>query len=181
LKGIVMTLLAEMVESQFGLAEWGEILKDADLEGAYTSLALYDDAELFVLVSVISQRSGMPQEDLIYSFGEFMFPAFHTRYPQLIDGASGFLDFLESIDSMIHVEVKKLYPDAITPKFEHQRISKRELLLKYHSKRKLCKLAEGLIAGAATHFSTAYTLKHDPCIHRGADYCGLLVEENHEQ
>ena len=62
-----------------------------------------------------------PRATLSLPFGQFMFPAFYKRYPQLIDGHSNMLDFLESLDSVIHVEVVKLYPGAITPGFEPDR------------------------------------------------------------
>jgi len=175
MKGIVMNILADMVEQQFGMSEWNEILSEIDAAGAYTAAVLYEDQELLDLVGVISQRQSIPVEDLIFAFGEFMFPAFYERYPELIDAEAHLLPLLASIDSVIHVEVNKLYPGAVTPVFEEEWRSDSALLLKYRSKRNLCRLAEGLISGAAKHFDTTYELEHEPCLHRGADHCGLLV------
>lgn len=175
MKGIVMNLLAEMVEETFGFEEWDAVLQQAGYSGAYTAGGLYEDSELLSLVGVISERSGIAVPDLVYAFGEFMFPQFVKRYPELIDEKTDFLDFLQTIDDVIHVEVKKLYPDAVTPAFSYARHASNQLELRYQSDRKMCKLAEGLISGAAKHFSTAYELEHEPCMLKGADYCGLLV------
>ena len=175
MKGIVMNILAEMVETQLGLEEWNAVLDEADESGIYTSTALYDDVRLLKLVGVISTRNDIPANDLVFAFGQYMFPAFYHRYPELIDGHANMLDFLESLDGVIHVEVVKLYPGAITPGFEPDRRSSKVLHLKYESDRNLCRLAEGLIDGAAKHFDHNYTLVHEPCAHRGADHCGILV------
>jgi len=51
------------------------------------------------MVGIISRRNGIPVSDLVFAFGQFMFPAFYDRYPQLIDGHANMLDFLEGRDS----------------------------------------------------------------------------------
>jgi len=53
---------------------------------------------------------------------------------------------------MIHVEVKKLYPDALLPRFTSKRISEDELLMTYESVRHMEDLAVGLIKGCFRHF-----------------------------
>ena len=170
-----MCVLSEMVESQFGMREWNEVLDDAGLTGVYTSSALYSDKELLMLVGIISERNQIPVDDLIFAFGRYLFPAFASRYPKLISPYDNLLDYLASIDSVIHVEVKKFHPDAVTPVFSHERLSDRQLRLEYQSERHFCRLALGLIDGAAEHFKQAYDLVHEPCLHHGADHCGFLI------
>jgi hypothetical protein len=175
MKGIVMNLLAELVENQFGMAEWNAVLKDAGFTGAYTSSSLYPDGEMLALVGVISKRNQVPVDDLVFAFGRFMFPAFYRRYPALINQFDNFLVFLESIDSVIHVEVNKLHPGSITPVFRHQRLSDHQIRLEYHSERQLCRLAEGLIDAAAEHYKQPYDLVHSPCLRHGGPHCGFLI------
>jgi predicted hydrocarbon binding protein len=173
-----MNLLSEMVEDQLGIKEWNNVLLQANSDGVYTSSGLYQDSELLKLVSIISERNNIPADDLVFAFGQYMLPGFAGRYPYLIEKIPDFLSFLESIDEVIHVEVKKLHPDAITPSFSHKRLAQHQLLLNYQSNRKMCRLAEGLISGAAKHFDTQYDLQHSPCMHTGADHCGLLITVN---
>ncbi|MDA8962480.1 heme NO-binding domain-containing protein [Congregibacter sp.] len=173
-----MNMLAEMVEDQLGLQEWNDVLLHANLDGVYTSSGLYHDSEMLKLVSIISERNNIPADDLVFAFGQFMLPGLVQRYPYLIEPMPDFLSFLESIDDVIHVEVKKLHPGAITPVFNHKRLAPHQLLLNYRSSRKMCQLAEGLISGAAKHFDTQYDLQHNPCLHTGADHCGFLITVN---
>ena len=178
MKGVVMNLLADMVETQLGMQEWNEVLDEAGEDGVYTATALYEDERLLNMVGIISQRNGIPVSDLVFAFGQFMFPAFYDRYPQLIDGHANMLDFLEGLDSVIHVEVAKLYPGAVTPGFSESRRDDKTLHLTYTSERNLCRLAEGLIDGAAKHYGNDYELTHSPCYNEGGDHCGLLISLN---
>ena len=81
MKGIVMNILAEMVETQLGLEEWNTVLDEADESGIYTSTAIYDDERLLNLVGILSQRNNIPASDLVFAFGHFMFPAFLQALP----------------------------------------------------------------------------------------------------
>lgn len=69
-------------------------------------------------------------------------------------------DFLESVDQVIHIEVKKLYPDAVLPKF----ICEREggnLIMRYESKQAFADLAEGLITACIEDFKANVTLSRE--------------------
>jgi len=69
-KGIVFNLLEEAVSSAYGDATWDRLLDAAGLDGAYTSLGSYDDAEIFALVRVASDALGIPPDDVLRWFGE---------------------------------------------------------------------------------------------------------------
>ena len=60
-------------------------------------------------------------------------------------------DFLDTIENKVHVEVKKLYPEAELPTFE-SKIDGNIMTLTYSSKRPFSALAYGLIKGSATYF-----------------------------
>jgi hypothetical protein len=82
----------------------------------------------------------------MFAVGKFMYPSFIARYPYLLEGVDSFLAFLQSIDSVIRVEVKKLHPDATTPVLHHVRLGENELQLQYNSERRLSRLADCLVA-----------------------------------
>src|SRR5262249_19283568 len=69
-------------------------------------------------------------------------------YPQFFEVSSAFA-FLENVHNYIHVEVKKLYPDAELPSFECARAGDNGLDMVYRSPRRMADLAEGLIQGCA--------------------------------
>lgn len=173
MKGIIFNHLAEMVEEVFGLEVWDKILQDTGSNGVFIASDTYSDKDLFALVASAHEISGIPVNDLVRSFGEYMFPRFHIANPQFFSDDMTLKSFLLTVDRIIHVEVRKLHPDAMLPEFEYKDELDDELTMIYNSPRKLCYLAEGLIAGAAKYFDTTYELDHSQCMHDGADACTL--------
>lgn len=173
MKGIVFTMLADMVVEKFGLEVWDELLSKAEDDGIYVSTETYPDEALIALVVAAHEKSGIPVNDLVRAFGEYMFPIFYQKNPSFFKEGQTLKDFLLTVDQVIHVEVRKLHPGANLPEFKYVDENDAELTMIYASPRKLCMLAEGLIAGAATHFNTQYTLDHSTCMHDGADSCSL--------
>jgi len=173
MKGIVFTLLADMVEENFGLEAWDALLSKTGLDGIYVSTESYDDEELFKLVGAAHEATGIEVNDLVKAFGKFSFSKFQKMHPDFCDPEYSLKQFLLTVDQVIHVEVKKLHPDAMLPSFDYVDESDSELTMLYNSPRKLCMLAEGLIAGAAEYYKTEYELTHDECLHEGHDHCKL--------
>lgn len=56
------------------------------------------------------------------------------------------------MDSVIHTEVHKIYPDAYTPTFTYTDPAPNRLIIRYHSKRRLYALMGGLINGVAEYY-----------------------------
>ena len=61
-------------------------------------------------------------------------------------------ELLEKVDSFIHVEVKKLYPDASPPALKCTKYNDKTMELIYASPRCLGDVAEGLIQGCAAYY-----------------------------
>lgn len=154
MKGVVFTEFMELVESRMGLDMLDRIITEAELpnDGAYTSVGTYDHAELVRLVMALSNATGMPIPALIHLFGQHLFQRFSESYPVLFQDAHGVFDFLSHIDDVIHVEVRKLYPDAELPSLPCTRLSPNELELLYSSPRGFADLAAGLIDGCIAHY-----------------------------
>ncbi|GAA6152898.1 heme NO-binding domain-containing protein [Pseudoteredinibacter isoporae] len=177
MKGVVFTNLAEMVEENYGLATWQNILDAAQPAsgGIYVATAQYDDDELVGLVVAASELLNVPVPELIRLFGHYLWTFFKKNYPKFISDHDNLFDFLVSVDSVIHIEVNKLYPNASTPDFDYNVDDRNQLIMYYRSPRKLCHLSVGLIEAAAEHFGTDMTLEHPVCMHEGSDHCELRV------
>lgn len=154
MKGLVFTEFLEMVEQKFGLETADHILDSSDLPsgGIYTAVGTYDYGEMVTLLQALSQKTGLAIPDLLYSYGHYLFATFQKGYPAFLNFASSAFDFLESIDKHIHVEVKKLYPEAELPTFHSKRLSDSELELVYESERKMGTFALGLIEKSLEHY-----------------------------
>ena len=161
MKGIVFTELLEMVEDRFSVETAEEIVDRAELPsgGAYTSVGTYDHRELLSIVGQLSDVSGMPARDLIMVYGRHLFSRFVELFPSMFEGVDCPLDFLGSVESHIHVEVRKLYPDAELPKFETTRVDEHSLDMVYRSERPFADVAEALITGCLEHFGNRYKVE----------------------
>jgi hypothetical protein len=161
MKGIVFTEFLEMVEDKFSPELADRILDTAKLRsgGVYTAVGTYDHREMIELIAHLSKETGVGCVDLLQSFGTHMFERFYTLFPQYFKGVDSSFDFLEKIESYIHVEVRKLYPEAELPSFVCDRPQPESLRLTYRSTRPFAALAEGLIRGCVAHYREAVDIE----------------------
>ena len=177
MKGAVYIAFNEIVENDIGLDTWETLLQQVKppSEGIYTSVEDYPDQELFALVEKLSELVQQPITELVRHFGRYLFAALSTKYPMFVEGEADFFQFLINIDDVVHKEVRKLYESPNLPDLRCDPPQGNTLVMHYHSPRKLCILAEGLIAGAAQHYGVDYELSHNPCMHEGAEECRLVI------
>lgn len=161
MKGIVFTELIEMVETTFGADIMDEVIDECDLEsgGAYTTVCTYDHKELIEIVSKLSEKTDIPTKDLIVKYGHYLFFRFHKMMPQFFEEPKTTFDFLESVHGYIHVEVKKLYPDATLPNFKTDRKENTQLIMTYTSRCPFADFAEGLIQGCIEFYKENITFQ----------------------
>lgn len=161
MKGVVFTEFLELVEQKFGYDMVDQIIQNSDLpnDGAYTAVGTYDHNELLRLVTNLSQSSSIPVADLVKIFGEFLFTRLAEGYPTLLEGAKNSYQLLTNLHSYIHVEVRKLYPDAELPDFEHRVTDSNCLEMTYRSTRPFADLAEGLISACTLYFNEAVEIE----------------------
>jgi len=180
MKGAVFTHFQEMIEDQFGMECWETLLSRCDLPsgGIYTSADNYDDQEIVSLVVALSEHSAIPVPDLIEAFGRYLYKVLAHSLPPSMMNFPDLWSLLEAVDSVIHVEVNKLYPDALTPKILVTEKRKNGVTLYYQSPRKMCLLAIGLVHQAAESFGTPVTIKHTCCMNEGADHCSMIIERS---
>lgn len=152
--GMIFTEMVEMIEKTFSPEMADEILDEANLEhgGAYTAVGYYPFEEVVTLVTLLSQKTGMPVPALIEAFGSYLFNSFTKSHAQLLVNKHSLFDLLDTLDGDIHKEVYKLYPDAALPKFNVVSKTDLSLEMEYRSERNLQPLALGLMKGAADYF-----------------------------
>jgi hypothetical protein len=164
MKGVVFTEFLQMVESRFGADVADGLFEAGGLAsgGAYTAVGAYDAGELVLLVGRLSERVGMPAAALVRAFGRYLFGRFAVLYPGLFAGVASAFDFLDRVDGVIHVEVRKLHPQASLPRFETRRTGHGGMEMIYRSQNPFADLAEGLIEGCGEHFGEAIGIRWEP-------------------
>lgn len=159
MKGIVFTEFLDMVEKTYGYEVVDHIIESSDLpsSGIYTAVGTYSHSEIIQLLTNLSDKISVEPSVLLKIFGRYIFDTFLEAYPQFFEPMEGPFEFLESIDKHIHVEVKKLYPDASLPKFTTD-VDGSKMTMVYYSERKMAEFAEGLIERSFEHWDQQYTL-----------------------
>jgi Haem-NO-binding len=160
-KGIVFTEFLEMVELHYGYNMVDDLLTHSSLdsEGAYTAIGTYQHTEMVQLLSRLSTKTNTPVPALLKAFGHHLFGTFTKNYPHFFAEAATAFDFLSSIDNYIHVEVRKLYPDAQLPKFQTYKLDETTLEMIYESERSMSDFAEGLLEKTFEHYQEQCSIK----------------------
>jgi hypothetical protein len=175
-KGIVFNLLQELVVRDHGEDAWDDLLQDAEVTGAYTSLGSYDDAELQALARAAAKRIGTTPDEVVRWFGRNALPVFAESYPDFFAAHSSAQTFVLTLNEIIHPEVRKLYPGAYVPEFAFDAEPGGPLRMGYQSPRRMCSFAEGLIEGAAAHYGEQVTVRQPLCMKRGDDHCVIEID-----
>lgn len=175
MKGIVFNLLEECVRETYGEDTWDALLDAANVNGVYTSMAVYPDEQLDALVVAASAMFLTSREDFVRWFGQRAVKHLSNRYPEFFQLHFNTRSFLLALNHVVHPEVRKLSPDASPPHFTFERHAGGGLLMHYQSRRRLCTFAEGLIKGAAVRFGETVTIEQPVCVARGAPHCTFVL------
>lgn len=171
MKGIIFNLLEEVVTDAHGEAAWDAILEAAGLDGAYTSLGNYPDADVEALVGAAAAILNVDRGTALRWFGAAAMPLLQQRYPQLFAGHAGARSLIQSVNSIIHPEVRKLYSGTNCPFFHMSEKDDGALVMTYASSRKMCALAHGFVEGAGRLWCEEVSVEHAACTDAGHDRC----------
>jgi len=109
MKGLVFTEFFEMVEDKLGFELVDQLIEKTELAtgGAYTTIGTYDHKELLALVGNLHHLTDIPVNDLLMSYGQYLFPRLMTISPDIVSQFSSSFELVAAVDSIIHVEVLK--------------------------------------------------------------------------
>lgn len=163
MKGIVFTEFLELVEDKFGMEMVDAIIETSNLEsgGAYTSVGTYNFSEMLALLTNLSERTNIAINDLLRVYANHFFHVIEDSYAGILDMYEGPMEMLSSIESHIHVEVRKIYPDAELPKFTIVEKSENKLILEYFSSRSMYAFAHGLMEKTFQHYNGSATIDYE--------------------
>lgn len=173
MKGVIFNILEDFVVEGWGEDAYEEILSLRPLKTKepFVGPGTYPDSDLFAIATAAAEKVGVPLPDALRAFGRFTFPKLAERYPMFVQDATSAKSFILSVHSVIHVEVRKLYPKAVTPSFTYEDTGEDTLKVNYTSARKLCQFMEGMLAGVGTHFGESIDVAHSACMLEGAPAC----------
>ncbi len=155
MKGIIFVELIDFLESALGMDVVDDVIETANLPSgaAYTAVGTYPASEVLTLLNTVEAKVGMSVADQQAAFGKHLFGRLAKAHPEYIGSVGGGFELIGAIEDHIHVEVRKLYPDAELPSFEYGERTDDSMVLIYRSQRPMADLCEGLIRGCFAHFN----------------------------
>ena len=181
MKGIVFTEFLQLVEEKFGYEMVDKLLLAAKTEhgGAYTAVGTYDHQELIQLVVKLSEEVNIDTPELVKTFGSYLFKKFSVSYPGIFGSEqNNTFDFLQRVEEHIHVEVRKLYPDAELPTFKYNKLNDDTLEVIYQSSRPFADLCEGLISECIVHFEEKISVQREDLADDGTSAKFTLLKQS---
>ncbi len=178
MKGVIFNLFEDFISEGWGDEAYEAVLASCPLhtKEPFVGPGTYPDADLLALVAKATERLGVPADAAVRAFGKFCLPKLVQKFPRFVAGHRSAKSFLMSVHDVIHVEVRKLFKDAVTPAFRYEDPGPDRLVIHYSSPRKLCYLMEGLLDGVADHFKTTISYRQERCALEGGDVCEFYLE-----
>lgn len=163
-KGLIFDEFLKMVEKDHGYELVDKILTKEKLEsnGVYTAVGTYDFGEMLVLLTNLGDELKASTDDLLYVFGKYFFSVILTYYKDIVSSYSDPVEFLSSVDSHIHVHVRKIYPQAELPKFDTVTKSANYMHMNYYSQRSMSYFAKGLMEETFAHYDKSCRIEMTP-------------------
>jgi hypothetical protein len=164
MKGVVFTEFLDFIGKQRGEDFVDDVIADAGVAsgGSYTAVGTYDFSELASLLGAYCKLARDTPKAALNGFGKHLAQVFQAKFPDFFKECEDVIDFLRHVEGHIHVEVRKLYPDAELPRFETIEHSNGKLVMDYSSCRPLADLATGLIDGVAAYYRQAVSVVASP-------------------
>ncbi len=180
MKGIVFTEFLELVEEKFGLTMVDTIIQESHLasNGIYTSVGTYDFSEMLQLLQHLSVRTQLSIDDLLLVYAKHFFKVLKASYPQFLAMYQDPISMLSSIENHIHVEVRKIYPDAELPTFEVLHKTDDELVTLYKSNRAMYSFGLGLMQETCAYFNVKVSIQMEKIAEDGTEVKFIIRKLN---
>ena len=151
--GSIFVLLKRFVESSYDYSTWIKLLEAAGIDSpSYQMHEMYPFRELLAIVHKGSELTGTPAYELMVQYGEFLVPDLLLIYNKYIQPEWRTYDMLLNTESAMHGAVKKEDSRANPPMLLVTKKGSRQLVVDYHSRRRMAGVAVGIIRGIARYF-----------------------------
>jgi hypothetical protein len=163
MKGVIFTEFLAFIEQKFDFLMVDHLITATHPAsgGAYTAVGTYDVGEIMAMVIELSRKLDVPAPALVKAFGGHLFQFFASSHSLTMGDARSTEELLASVGNRIHVEVRKLFPDAVLPTIGFEQIDPQTSVVLYQSNQPLADLAEGLIAASIDHFKEPIAVERE--------------------
>ena len=148
-----------------------EIIEKSELktDGVYTSIGTYAFSDMLQLLQNLSEKTKITIDELLLIYGEHFFSVLEKSYPELLGTYKDPIEMISSIENHIHVEVRKIYPDAELPTFEVIEKKENSLVMIYRSSRAMHHFGLGLMNKTFEHFNSTASIQLEKVKENGTE------------
>lgn len=151
--GSMFVLLKRFIEGLYDYSTWVKLLKEAGIAHApYQMDGVYPTREIFAIVGKASELTGIPPHKLMERYGEALVPDLLLVYNKYIQPEWRTYDMLLHTEAAMHAAVKREDSRANPPLLLVTKKGERQLIVDYHSRRRMAGVAVGIIRGIARYF-----------------------------
>jgi len=163
MRGSIFVEFMDHLEQRYGLENVDAVISDLGeslpTAAAYTGVGDYPHEELLAIAQGICSTTDTELETLIHEFAKYLIVAFKRMHPAYFERAGDVFEFLESIESIIHRDVRRLYPHSRPPLITIERLEDGSRKLIYESHRPLAPLALSLAEVSAAMFDQSLAIE----------------------
>ncbi|MFD3003468.1 heme NO-binding domain-containing protein [Pontibacter toksunensis] len=151
--GSIFVLLKRFVESLYGYSTWVNLLETSGVRHApYHMNEMYPTSEIFAIVGKASELMGIPPHQIMEMYGESLVPDLLLIYKKYMRPEWRTYDMLLNTEKTVHAAVRKEDGRTSPPMLLVTKKGERQLIVDYHSKRRMGGVAVGIIKGIARYY-----------------------------
>lgn len=151
--GSIFVLLKRFVESLYGYSTWVNLFEAAGIKHApYQMNEMYPTSEIFAIVGKAAELMGIPPHQLMERYGESLVPDLLLIYKKYMHPEWRTYEMLLNTETAMHAAVRREDSRATPPLLLVTKKGERQLMVDYHSKRRMGGVAVGIIKGIAKHY-----------------------------
>ncbi len=151
--GSIFVLLKRFVESKYDYSTWIKLVEKAGIAHAsYQMGEMYPTQEIFSILHQASHLTGTSSYDLMEQFGIFLVPDLLLIYKKYLHPDWRTYDLLLHTEQTMHGAVRKEDNRSNPPMLLVTKKGSRQLIVDYHSQRRMAGVAIGIIKGIAEYF-----------------------------
>lgn len=151
--GSMFVLLRRFIEHNHGYSGWANIAEAAGIKNAsYQMYEMYPTSELFAVLRAAASITGNTEYELLEKYGEFLVPDLLLVYKKYVNPEWRTYDLLLHTEAAMHGAVKLEDSRTNPPKLLVTKKGPKQLIVDYHSHRKMAGMAVGIIKGIAKYY-----------------------------
>lgn len=152
--GSIFVLLKRFIESTYNYSTWINLLETAGItQHAYDMHNMYPTRDLQAIMQTAATHSGVHVNELLEQFGEFLVPDLLLVFKKYVQPEWRTYEMLLFTEASMHGAVREADDRTNPPLLLVTKKGNRQLIVDYHSKRKMAGMAVGIIKGIARYYN----------------------------